>query len=216
VGSTSAWSPRRTCRPRAKRGRRSPALTVALTWVAAFMVSLDAWRSSPRSRPVHREHGGGIITAAVFGGPTRAAAGVRVRADAVHGGVGSVHAGAGAGIEVVKIPPGSPQANAYAERWVRTVRSEVTDRMLITGPRHLRAVRVLVPARWTMEVSSAGRAGEGRWVMRSSGRVYRRCGCLDPQSGRAFGDGCRGVGRTRMVSSAWSRAPRNFVDHSAD
>ncbi|GLY79259.1 integrase core domain-containing protein [Actinoallomurus iriomotensis] len=47
---------------------------------------------------------------------------------------------AGAGIEVVKIPPRSPQANAYAERWVRTVRSEVTDRMLIAGPRHLRAV----------------------------------------------------------------------------
>jgi transposase InsO family protein len=47
---------------------------------------------------------------------------------------------AGAGIEVVKIPARSPRANAYAERWIRTVRSEVTDRMLITGPRHLRAV----------------------------------------------------------------------------
>jgi transposase InsO family protein len=47
---------------------------------------------------------------------------------------------AGAGIEVVKIPPRSLRANAYAERWVRTARAEVTDRVLISGPRHLRAI----------------------------------------------------------------------------
>ena len=46
----------------------------------------------------------------------------------------------GAGIQVVKIPPRSPRANAYAERWVGTVRSEVTDRTLILGQHHLRAV----------------------------------------------------------------------------
>jgi putative transposase len=47
---------------------------------------------------------------------------------------------AGAGIEAVKIPPRSPKANAYAERFVLTARTEVTDRMLIFGERHLRAV----------------------------------------------------------------------------
>ena len=47
---------------------------------------------------------------------------------------------AGAGIEVIKIPPRSPRANAYSERWVRTARAEVTDQMLIAGPRHLHAV----------------------------------------------------------------------------
>jgi hypothetical protein len=31
-------------------------------------------------------------------------------------------------------------SNAYAERWVGTVRRECTDRILIAGPRHLRAV----------------------------------------------------------------------------
>jgi putative transposase len=47
---------------------------------------------------------------------------------------------AGAGIEVVKIPPRSPRANAYAERFVLTARTEITDRMLIFGQRHLQLV----------------------------------------------------------------------------
>ena len=47
---------------------------------------------------------------------------------------------AAAGIEAVKIPPRSPRANAYAERFVLTARTEVTDRMLIFGERHLRTV----------------------------------------------------------------------------
>jgi putative transposase len=45
-----------------------------------------------------------------------------------------------AGIEIVKIPPGCPRANCYAERFIGTVRRELTDRLLIIGERHLRTV----------------------------------------------------------------------------
>jgi transposase InsO family protein len=44
------------------------------------------------------------------------------------------------GIEVLRTPVRAPQANAYAERWVGTVRREVLDRMLILGCRQLQAV----------------------------------------------------------------------------
>jgi putative transposase len=47
---------------------------------------------------------------------------------------------AGAGIDVVKIPARSPRANAFAERFVLTARTELTVRLLIFGERHLRRV----------------------------------------------------------------------------
>jgi transposase InsO family protein len=45
-----------------------------------------------------------------------------------------------AGIEVIRTPPRCPRADAHAERWVRTLRGELTDRLFIFGQRQLRHV----------------------------------------------------------------------------
>jgi putative transposase len=47
---------------------------------------------------------------------------------------------AAGGIEVVKIPPRAPRANAYAERWVRMVRVECLDWTLIWNRQHLQRI----------------------------------------------------------------------------
>lgn len=57
------------------------------------------------------------------------------------------------GIKVLRSAPQCPRMNAYAERIVRTIRAECTDRMLIMGQRHLQRV----PAEY-IEHCNTGRA----------------------------------------------------------
>jgi transposase InsO family protein len=45
-----------------------------------------------------------------------------------------------AGVERVVLPPRSPNLNAYAERWVRSVKDEALSRMILFGERSLRHV----------------------------------------------------------------------------
>jgi putative transposase len=87
---------------------------------------------------------------------------------------------AAAGIEVLPIPVRAPRANAYAERWVGTVRRELLDRMLIFGRRQL--VSVLAeyadhynlhrPHRALGQAPPLGSVESA--VVRSAGRVMRR------------------------------------------
>jgi transposase InsO family protein len=47
------------------------------------------------------------------------------------------------GIRVIRTPIRAPNANAFAERWVETLRGECLDWLLIGGPRHLdRVLRI--------------------------------------------------------------------------
>ena len=42
------------------------------------------------------------------------------------------------GVESVRLPPKSPNLNAYAERFVLSIKSECLDRLVLVGERHLR------------------------------------------------------------------------------
>src|SRR6058998_655479 len=62
------------------------------------------------------------------------------------------------GIQVTHTPVQAPQANAYAERFVRTVRNECLDWLLILGRRHLEHVLRIYTAHYNRERPHRGLA----------------------------------------------------------
>jgi len=62
------------------------------------------------------------------------------------------------GIKVIHTPIRAPRANAYAERFVRTVRAECLDWLLILGRRHLERVLRIYTAHYNSERPHRGLA----------------------------------------------------------
>jgi putative transposase len=84
------------------------------------------------------------------------------------------------GVSIVKTPIRAPRANAFAERWVRTVRTECLDWTLVVGRRHLQRVISIYtahyngrrPHRGLQRMTPVPHPGPGRWPIGGVG--YRR------------------------------------------
>jgi hypothetical protein len=67
------------------------------------------------------------------------------------------------GADIVLTPVQAPNANAYAERWIRTVRAECLDWLLVIGQGHLdRILRVYVGALQPAPSAPSAVAGAAR------------------------------------------------------
>jgi transposase InsO family protein len=81
------------------------------------------------------------------------------------------------GVRVVRTPPGAPNCNAHAERFVRSVKEECLDRVVPLGEWHLRRTLRDFATHYHRERNHQGLANElidGSAVQRRTGAVRRR------------------------------------------
>jgi putative transposase len=101
------------------------------------------------------------------------------------------------GVRVIRTPVRAPRANAFAERFVRTVRQECLDHVLIYGRRHLERVLQTYVAHYLHERPHRGL------------RLAVPAGTRAPQARRGDSDACRTEGRARRADPRVS--PRGVI-----
>jgi len=82
-----------------------------------------------------------------------------------------------AGIRVVQTPYQAPNANAYAERFVRSINAECLDRLVPIGERHFRRAMAEYVEHYHWERNHQGLANElieGAPATDAIGRIRRR------------------------------------------
>jgi transposase InsO family protein len=81
-----------------------------------------------------------------------------------------------ADIDVVRLPPRSPNLNAYAERFVRSIKDECMSRMIFFGERSLRKVTREYAAHYHMERNHQGLDNQ---LIEPDDRLNRTSGAVD-------------------------------------
>jgi transposase InsO family protein len=94
-----------------------------------------------------------------------------------------VHLLKGAGVKMVRLPAKSPNLNAHAERFVRTIKEECTDRLIFFGDRSLYRAVVQFLEFYNRERFHQGMDNELLTPLNSSGSIDGELVCRERLGG---------------------------------
>ena len=87
------------------------------------------------------------------------------------------------GVSIVRLPARSPNLNAFAERFVLSIKSECLDRMVILGERHLRTAIAEYVEHYHRERNHQGLGGRLLIPDEAAGRTHGRVVCRERLGG---------------------------------